>query len=175
MAYELLYRLDAPRLYRHDLESLFYVMLILTTQYDIHPPTEEEDGGLRVRRQEFEELPYAIWFSEPSLEDLASYKHTIFSNLRRLDLSPAFEDFRDWLDDLRMSFQQGFRARDTYENKYRFDSESEDEDTSEFDGETLEGHVDYSALINPVRKLKGKLKGLIVRYPPSTSAAEADG
>jgi hypothetical protein len=33
-----------------------------------------------------------------------------------------------------------------------------------FDDETLGGHVHYSALIDPTRNLKGKLKGLVIRY-----------
>jgi hypothetical protein len=48
----------------------------------------------------------------------------------------------------------------------------------QFDNETLGGHVNYSALINPVRSLKGELKGLDIRYDPKatpkdTAPAEA--
>ena len=57
MAHDLLDGSDALHLYRHDLESLFYVMLILATHYEIQHPTEEGEGGLRMR-QGLEELPY---------------------------------------------------------------------------------------------------------------------
>ena len=175
MAYELLSGSGALHLYRHDLESLFYIMLILATHYEIKPPTKKEDGGLRMRRR-FEDLPYESWFGQPTYKTLASYKRTFFSDRTRLDVSPDFKDFLDWLGDLRMSFRRGFRAKETLEDVFIIEgSESEDEVTPEFDDETLEGHVNYSALINPVRKLKGELKGLTIRYPLSTSAAKTDG
>jgi hypothetical protein len=174
MAIDLLRRLDAPRLYRHDLESLFYGMLILATNYDIEVPSEQEEGGMRVR-QGLKELPYESWFGQPSHTILAAFKRTLFSSLVPLDLSPDFEDFRGWLEALHMSVQKGFRAKETYEDRFLTD-ESEDEAATEFDGETLGGHVNYSALIDPVRSLKGELEGLIIRYDPSlsTSTAQAD-
>ena len=46
--------------------------------------------------------------------------------------------------------------------------ESEDKLTLKLDGEILGGYVDY-ALIDPVRRLKGKRKGVIIRYDPSLS------
>jgi len=46
----------------------------------------------------------------------------------------------------------------------RKDEGLEDEDIPPFDNETLGGHVHYSALINPVRRLKGGLEGLVIRY-----------
>ena len=175
MAYELLDGSDVLHLYRHDLESLFYIMLILATHYEIQPPTKKEEGGLRIRRR-FEDLPYEKWFGQPSYETLASLKRTFFSKRPRIDVSPDFKDFLDWLGDLRMSFRRGFRAKETLEDAFTIqDSGSEDEVTPEFDNETLEGHVNYSALINPVRKLKGELRGLIIRYPLSTSAAKTGG
>jgi hypothetical protein len=45
---------------------------------------------------------------------------------------------------------------------------SEDE-IAPFDDETMGGYVQYSSFIEPVRYLKGELKGLIVRYDPSRS------
>ena len=180
MAHELLDGSDTLHLYRHDLESLFYVMLILATHYEIQLPTEEE-GGLRMRRG-LKGLPYQKWFDQPSYETLASLKHTFFSNRKRLNLSPDFEDFRDWLGGLRLAFRLGFRTKETDEDvlitlQHSQDDGSEDE-AVEFDDETLGGRVDYSALINPVRRLKGELEGLIIRYDPppsSTSTAKTDG
>ena len=180
MAYELLRGLDAHHLYRHDLESLFYVMLVLVTHYEIQLPTEEEGGGLYMR-QGFKELPYGMWFGQPSYEALASLKRAFFSSLRHFNLSPDFEDFRDWLWDLRLSFRRGIRAKDIHEDGLmilrRCQSDgSENKAASQFDDETLEGYLDYSALIGPVRGLKGELEGLIIRYDPSisTSTAQVD-
>ena len=180
MAYELLGGSDIIHLHRHDLESLFYVMLILATHYEIQPRTEKEEGGLRMRQGQ-EELPYELWFDQPTCKALAHYKHGFFSDVGHLDLSPDFEDFRSWLMDLRRSFRRGIRAKETYQDELEAflgnqNDGSEDEITPEFNYETLGGHVHYSALINPVRKLQGKLRGLIVRYDPSlsTSTAQVD-
>ena len=177
MAYELLGESDVIHLYRHDLESLFYVMLILATHYEIQPPTEKEEGGLRMR-QGLDELPYKLWFGQPTYKALAHYKHGFFSDMGRLNLSPDFEDFRSWLMDLRRSFRRGIRAKETYQDELEVLLENqgdgfEDEATPEFEYETLGGHVHYSTLINPVRELQGKLRGLIIRYDPSLSTSTA--
>lgn len=162
---------DALHLYRHDLESLFYVMLILVTHYEIQPPTNGEGGGLRTR-QGLKELPYQGWFNQESCKTLACLKYCFFTRYTNLNLSPDFEDFRGWLKDLYYSFMQGFRSKVDYGDKLERsrwckDEGSGDEAMPTFDDETLGGHVHYSALINPVRKLKGGLEGLIIRYDPT--------
>jgi hypothetical protein len=154
-------------------------MLILATHYDIQVPTEKEDGRLRMR-QGFKELPYQKWFDQPSYEILASLKQTFFSSLQPLNLSPDFESFRDWLDDLRVSFRFGIRAKETYEDRLITLRHRQSggglgvEVTPKFDDETLGGHADYFALIDPVRRLKGELEGLIIRYDPSISTPTDD-
>jgi len=180
MAHGLLDGSDALHLYRHDLESLLCVMLILATNYEIQHPTTKERGGLRMR-QGLEELPYKLWFGQPTYEALAHFKRGFFSARAYLNLSPDFEDFRSWLLYLRQSFRLGIRARETYEDGLDALQENqsdgaEDEVTPKFDYETLGGNVSYSTLISPVHGLKGKLQGLVVRYDPSlsTSTAQAD-
>jgi len=44
---------------------------------------------------------------------------------------------------------------------------SENEAAPKVDNETLGGHVTYSVLIGPVRKLKVGLEGVTIRYDPS--------
>jgi hypothetical protein len=179
MAHGLLDGSDSLHLYRHDVESLFYIMLILATHHEIQAPEKEKNGGVRMREGE---LPYRRWFDQPLYEDLASFKQTFFLKLNDLDLSPSFKDFRGWLTDLRRSFRQGFRSREDYKDELdqlKRDGGSEDGTTPTFDDETLGGHIRYSALIGPARKLRGKLEGLIIRCgpppPPSTGPAKADG
>jgi hypothetical protein len=104
MASGLLDGTDPLHLYRHDAESLFYIMVILATHYEIRAPKKGEAGGVRMRRGE---LPFERWFDQPSYEDLASFKQTFILNLEYLDLSPTFEDFRGWLLKLRKSFNRG--------------------------------------------------------------------
>jgi len=170
MAYGLLDGSEPLHLYRHDLESLFYIMLILATHYEIKTPEEGDKGGIRLRDGE---LPYRRWFNQPLYADLASFKRDSFSNSQDLDLSPAFEDFRDWLWDLRLSFRHGIRAKENYEEsiaeRRRKGGRSKKKAAPKFDDETLGGYFDYSALIDPVRRLKGELKGLIIRFDSSLS------
>jgi len=168
MAHGLLDGSEALHLYRHDVESLFYIMLILTTHYDVRAPTKEKDGGLRTR-QDLKDLPYQAWFDQPSYKTLASFKKAFFSDLEYLNLSPTFGGFRDWLGSLHLSFRRGRRSKQTHEDELislRQHGTSEGGIIPPFDDETLGGYVDYSALINPVRSLTGKLEGLVIRYDP---------
>jgi len=57
MAHGLLKGTDKLHLYRHDVESIFHIMLILATQYEIQAPKEGKGGGVRAR-QGLKELPY---------------------------------------------------------------------------------------------------------------------
>jgi len=70
MVYELLDGSDDLHLYRHDLESLLYVMLILAMHYEIQHPTKKEKGGLCMR-QGSEGLPYGLWFHQQIKESPA--------------------------------------------------------------------------------------------------------
>ena len=168
MARGLLNGTDSLHLYRHDVESLFYVILILVTRYEIETPEKGEDGGVRMR-QGLKMLPYQSWFDQPSYEALAAFKLGAIYNLKlRLDLSPTFEDFGCWLMKLRRSFSLGSLAKLgqlVLEEDQTEESCGEDTPAA-FDDETLGGHVNYSALVGPVGNLKGRLEGLVIRYPP---------
>ena len=175
MAIGLLDKTDPLHLYRHDMESLFYVMLILATHYEIRAPKKGEDTWLRMR-QGLKDLPYQTWFDQPFYEGLAAYKQAYFSKFEPLNLSPCFEDFRGWLLELRRSFSRGFRAKQQQLEEEDLERSCGKGTPAPFDNETLGGHIHYSALINPVRDLKGKLKDLIIRYDhpsPSTGAVHA--
>ena len=183
MARGLLDGSEALHLYRHDVESLFYIMLILATHYEIEAPGKGKVGGVQVR-QGLEKLPYQVWFDQPSYTALADSKLGFLSAFRHLDLSPTFEDFRGWLEDLYLSFRRGVHFKLIHEDdlmslQQRRGRASEDKVIPAFDDETLGGHVHYSALVDPVGSLEGELKGLIVRYlppspPTSTGVANAD-
>lgn len=169
MAHELLEDSDAPHLYRHDLESLFYIILAVAARYEIQAPEEGREGGMRMRDGE---LPYQMWFDRRSWKILARFKRPFLFSGGDLRLSPAFEDFEDWLEDFRYAFGEGFRSKVDHRRELarrlrHRDEGSEVEVVPAPDEETLGGHVQYSALIDPVRRLKGKLEGLIIRYDPS--------
>jgi len=117
-------------------------------------------------------LPYEEWFDQPSYETLAEAKYFFLKNADDFNLSPDFEDFRDWIESLHQSFQNGLLAQDFHKVASRGQKQSKKGRsasvvTSQFDNETLGGHVCYSALIDSVRDLGGKLEGLIVRYDPT--------
>ena len=182
MAHELLRPdIDALHLYRHDLESLLYIMLILATHYEIG-----EDEGIRMR-QGPKGLPYQDWFHQSSYKALYFSKQSFLRGLGHLDLSPTFESFRDWLESLHTAFRLGLLSRDIYlENcnarkrraKVHQDKVSEN-GVAPFDDETLGGHVCYSAIIDPVDEFKGTpLEDVEVRYKgatPTTSATQTTG
>ena len=185
MAAGLLDGTDALHLYRHDVESLFYIMVILTTHYEIEGPKKGRGGGVRMRGGE---LPFERWFDEPSYENLASFKRTFLSKYKDFDPSPTFEDFRDWLLELHASFTSGFQAQDRHdfqqEKKRRLLTKTSKQaggkakpakpaKPAAFDEETLGGHIKYSDIIRPARHLTGALKGLVVRYDPPSPLPKA--
>ena len=172
MAHGLLDGTDALHLYRHDVESLFYIMLILATHYEIEVPKEEgKDGGVRVRKGK---LRFQQWFETPDYDTLGGIKSDFFTKLRTFEVSPSFKDFRGWLLKLLKSFSSGFTAKHQHDQLQHFlreedgtDESSNEDAPAAFDNETLGGHVTYSALVQPARHLKGELEGLIIRYDPS--------
>ena len=184
MAHGLLDGSDLLHLYRHDVESLFYIMLILATHYEIQAPKKNESGGVRLRKG-LRELPYQTWFDHPSYKGLADSKKAFFLELEHLNLSPTFEGFRGWLLHLQASFNCGFQAKIRHDSQQKIrerlmaepSEQTEDEvKPVAFDGETLGGHLTYSTLIRPARRPTGALKGLVIRYdPPSSPSASPTG
>ena len=175
MAIGLLDETDTLHLYRHDVESIFYIMLILATHYEIRAPEKGEDAWFQIR-QGLKDLPHQTWFDQPFYKVLAACKQAYFSNFEPLNLSPCFEDFRGWLLELRRSFSRGFRARQQRLEEEDMERTCDKGAPVPFDNETLGGHIHYSALIDPVRNLEGRLKGLIIRYDhrsPSTGTIHA--
>ena len=189
MANALLDGTDQVHLYRHDVESLFYIILILAAHYEIRAPTKEDKGGLEVRPGG--RLEFRGWFETRNHATLGSAKSDFFTKLKPFKLTPSFKNFRCWLLKLQIVFYRGFTAKSRHRALQVFGSqteESSDEDTAAplnppYNDETLGGHLTYSALIQLAqRNLAGKLEGLAIRYEPPrtppqtlTSAAEAQG
>ena len=173
MAFELLKGKGATHLYRHDLESLFYVMLLTTTRHTINPTK----GGVVMRE---ETRPYQGWFDKQRYNALASHKIAFLLVKQPADLSPAFEDFRPWLMDVWSDFSKGFWhkiSHETEEPRWRRKKAEGSTDgttttTAPFDDETLSGRANYSTTIEPTRYLKGELEGLVIRYKILTGAVQ---
>jgi len=193
MAQELLLGMNTTHLYRHDLESLFYIMLLMGARHTIIPAKGGPDtkGKSQVVMREGTR-PYQTWFDTRSYTTLGSLKRTFISTTSTIELSPAFEDFCPWLEELCDGFSQGITYKYLHLRSQRqlppWKKGSAGGSAGRvtpapvpLDDETLGGHVDYSTIIEPARYLKGELEGLIIRYdttspplPTPTGAVQAD-
>ena len=177
MAHELLTGASDIHLYRHDVESLFYIMLLTCARHQFD--RNKEAKWPMVMREG--KLPYGDWFNEPNYVKLGMFKAFFFSQTEDIELSPDFEGIRKWLMSLQYCFSDGFEAKNHYKKQKERAGDSAGE-LIPFDDETLGGNIGYSSLIEPTRHLTGELEGLNIRYnspssPPPTpgaGAAQAD-
>ncbi|KAF9643422.1 hypothetical protein BDM02DRAFT_3123491 [Thelephora ganbajun] len=179
MAQELLKGTSTTHLYRHDVESLFYIMLLMCGRHTFgHAKGGASNGAERRVVMREGNRPYEDWFKAPSYAVLGKNKSSFFLDTEDIELSPAFEDFRIWLRDLRYCFSEGFKCKLSHPSnreempqwKLRRAGGSAGgvkPTPIPFDDETLGGYVDYYAVIEPTRYLKGGLEGLIIRYDPA--------
>ena len=172
MAQELLKGTSPIHLYRHDVESLFYIMLLLGARHTFGLGTDKK---VRVVMREGVP-PYQKWFNGKDYETLGSIKADFFSDQPPIELSPAFEDFRPWLERLSYYFSEGFGELAIQKRRGKVWSWGREEAGAAggvtpapvpFDNETLGGNIDYSTLIKPIRHLEGELSRLIIRYHPA--------
>ena len=184
MAFELLQGTSTTHLYRHDLESLFYIMLLMASHNTITPAEgglNAEPKGRIVMRKGIP--PYQKWFNIQDYDTLGSVKESFFSNKQGqpIELSPTFEGFRSWLVDMRSDFSEGFKSKrpvstekgSNWRQRQPGRLVSNNVPTpAPFDDGTLGGNVDYSTVIEPTRYLEGELNGLIIRYDVEASAVQ---
>ena len=172
MAHELLQGTSPIHLYRHDVESLFYIMLLMAARHTIGTPKKEKVPRVLMRGSTG--LPYQKWFNEQDYDTLGSLKETFFSKTKAIELSPVFEDFRPWLKSLQRCFSKGFSLKssisdeDVPEWMDAMTATGVELATVQFDDATLGGNVKYSTLIAAVPHLTGELKGLVIRGPQSS-------
>jgi len=76
MAQELLKGTSPLHLYRHDVESLFYIMLLMSARHTIGTPEGEEKSRVIMRGSTG--LPYQDWFNEPRYHMLGALKAAFF-------------------------------------------------------------------------------------------------
>ncbi|KAF9789753.1 hypothetical protein BJ322DRAFT_1105614 [Thelephora terrestris] len=168
MAQELLDGTSATHLYRHDLESLFYVMLLTCGRHEL---ANEKVGSTTGRRMVMRGgyRPYKGWFNQKDYGILGNEKSSFFTRSKPIELSPCFEDFRAWLQPLLFQFADGFTLKSFHRTKMgrqQYYGTSAGEVDNPFDDETLGNNIDYSSFIEPVRRLSGELEGLVIRYDP---------
>jgi serine/threonine protein kinase len=192
MAQELLRGRSTTHLYRHDLESLFYIMLMTCGRHTfgvVDCGASKEAKRQVVMREG--SLPYQKWVNTQDDGTLGMYKIFFFLDKEPIELSSPFEDFRPWLEVLHHRFAKGFNSKFLYPRlQEELSSGDEEEEPAggsaggapvSFDDETLGGRVNYSVFIKPTRYLTGELEGLIIRYettsfplPTPIGAVEAD-
>ena len=168
MAQDLLKGTSATHLYRHDLESFFYIMLLLCTRHTGGYMQDKFTRGPLQTVMRGGRRPYQDWFDEQSYTKLGAYKKDFLSNNVLIEPSRYFVDFRSWLNSLKSQISNGFSAETMHFNTVnaQLDLGCSEDEIDPFDDETLGGYVTYSSFIKPVHRLKGELKGLVVRYGP---------
>ena len=167
MAQELLEPKCTNHLYRHDVESLFYVMLLMCGRHTFSNAKDEEATRRVVMRKDF--LPYKDWFGEQDYEKLAMIKRDFILQQKTIHLSDEFEAFGGWLENISISLCNGFKTKQpVVRTRWQLEEDGESaggvKPPEPSDDETLGGNVTYSAIIKPIRYLGGELQGLIVRY-----------
>ena len=174
MAYEVLQGTSLLHLYRHDIESLFYVMLLTAARHTIGTPKGEKEPRVLMRGSTG--LPYEDWFNERGYHKLGDLKYSFLVGMHHIELSPDFEDFRPWLKGLQYCFSKGFKLKPSPEEEVpdwvaTVTGHGVESAAVRYDDETLGGYVKYATILAPSPSLKGALKGLAIRYPKISSVA----
>ena len=169
MAHELLIGASATRLYRHDQELLFYIMLLLCGRHTLgHMQGKDTRGPPRVVMRG-EDRPYQDWFDQQNYITLGNLKGDFFSRSQPIKLSPSFGDFHSWLSNLQSKFARGFSLKTVHEvhlHWHRKEHGGSAEGMAPFYDETLDGRIDYPSFIELVPRLEGELEGLVIRHDP---------
>ncbi|KAF8915051.1 hypothetical protein CPB85DRAFT_1433253 [Mucidula mucida] len=151
-------------IYRHDLESLFYVMLILFARYEFIAAEPNDDRGERLVKRR--KAPLGEWFDPTLSWDILAEKKQYFitdippvtSSLHMNHiLSSSFVAFRDWVRLLKLALRKGLVAR----QEVALEEESGVKDP-DFDRPTLGHHVEFSSFYEVMKNFEGKP----LRAPP---------
>lgn len=162
MAYEQHYsEWDEPHRFRHDLESLFYVMVLLACNYS--------GPGQRAA-----EMHCGSWYTA-NLVVLRDAKYSLVTKPWFPPVHEFFSGLVPWLHKIRLSLMAGFTTLAVHNTEDAFmkaalvdKSDSGEEDSlvptaSPFDEDTLNGRVSYVSFFKPMRKFEGE--PLIIRNP----------
>ncbi|PFH45847.1 hypothetical protein AMATHDRAFT_8584 [Amanita thiersii Skay4041] len=128
MACDLLRPSPSKHVYRHDLESLFYIIFVLTTMY--------HNGQMTTATKH----PLREWF-HVSAKTLPSIKYGFLAKIP----PPTTEHFlimRLWMIHLQGLFDNGYHARSNFQ-RLAEKAKIACKDTPSFDHETLGGEVDF--------------------------------
>jgi len=168
MAYDLQASSSSPvtPLYRHDLESLFYVFCALLVRHEFMRGTGtsgvsvQDAAVVRICRRDNPGL--MTWFDlKLSPSHVASEKAHMFYASTKLQLdqfvSPDFQALAPCLLAVHRMFIHGFFEREAYGHAALMLAEKEEEDTRlPFNDEELGGEVTYVNFENALRKISPK-------------------
>ncbi|KAK0490368.1 hypothetical protein IW261DRAFT_8982 [Armillaria novae-zelandiae] len=180
MAFDLLMEENdsGPHLYRHDLEALFCVMLMICCRHSIIKKVQPKGTS------QLEEIPatFSRWFDRTKSWDLlAAMKTSFFSDYKPLPVSRCFEGFRPWLDIIRSQFAAGIfeglqqpeiGSLEALPDDINLDGRAPVElikPQKPFDNDTLGGHINYGVFLTVMRIFKNT--ELVVRNRDRAPAA----
>ncbi|KAJ3901621.1 hypothetical protein F5879DRAFT_1003770 [Lentinula edodes] len=126
---------EGPHRYRHDMESLFYVILLLATLFS--NPSEKDHEHSKKRQ------PYTKWFTQGDDFLLDKKISIIFIILWRPNLTQFFHGFLQWLGRLQQCLYDGFTAYTGFV-KRQTDNPHQ---VLHFNDDTLGGHFSYDRLV----------------------------
>ncbi|KAK0234904.1 hypothetical protein EDD85DRAFT_909488 [Armillaria nabsnona] len=179
MARDLLQTVDVSHLYRHDIEALFYVLMMLCCRYEI---VSSDKGSVMkgVKLEKGEQKPFADWFSRTVTWNILSDMKTGFlGSGKSIPTSTSFAAFLPWLKNIRLAFGNGYHARTISKaqlNPIRkipaeFIPQSERNLVNRpssievhvpFDDETLGGYIVYSYFLAIMSEIGGH--SLVLKY-----------
>ncbi|KAK0474731.1 hypothetical protein EDD18DRAFT_1298695 [Armillaria luteobubalina] len=168
MSRDLLKPADVAHLYRHDIEALFYVLMMLCCRYEIGL-SDKKPVIQKLKVQQGQKMPFAGWFNRSATWDtLSDMKAGFLSSEMVIPTSKSFTAFLPWLQDIRYAFGNGYQARANSKNpKRKLSSKFIPQRAQElknrpdmnipapFDDETLGGHVVYSDFLQIMSNIGG--------------------
>ncbi|KAJ3889009.1 protein kinase [Lentinula edodes] len=136
---------EGGHLYRHDLESLFYIMLCLACRYEA-PGVPSPDPR-----------PYSEWFSGTDAEVLSNKSKFLLNALSKgLPVQPYFSSFKQWLWKIFKGLRLGYTRRplaysnppasETDSEAWNLDDDSDSNSTFNYEWTTLNKRVSYARI-----------------------------
>ncbi|KAK0430247.1 hypothetical protein EV421DRAFT_2041947 [Armillaria borealis] len=168
MARDLLEPADVGHLYRHDLEALFYVLMMLCCRFEI-VLSDKKPVMQELNVEQGQQKPFADWFNRSvTWNMLSDMKAGFLASDTTIPTSTSFTAFLPWLQDIRYAFGNGFQARAN--SKYpkrkvpaKFIPQGERDLMNHpsvnvpapFDNETLGGYIFYSHFLAIMSEIGG--------------------
>ncbi|KAG7447164.1 uncharacterized protein BT62DRAFT_893017 [Guyanagaster necrorhizus] len=128
-------------LYRHDVESIFYVILLLCCRYEV-VATQDLDGRPILERTHVPS-PFDSWY-KLDRDGLKEKKCYFITTRGSPKVNSGLTDFQPWLSCLHRQFRLGFASQQLAQ-----------EETELIDGDTLQGRVSYSVILDICRQFAG--------------------